>query len=129
VSTEIDFLGSLSGTLDFSFFAGANPGIVGRANLALQSSGSIPGVEIIEPSGAFYAFPCIKTFIGRRAPNGQVMQTDSDLTTYLLHEGKVAGVQCAAFGLSPYLRISYALSRADLRTAVERIRDALGALD
>ena len=100
-----------------------------RRDEVIAGLASIPGVEIIEPSGAFYAFPCIKSFIGRRAPNGRVMQTDSDLTTYLLHEGKVAGVQGAAFGLSPYLRISYALSRADLRTAVERIRDALGALD
>ena len=50
------------------------------------------------------------------------------MSGYLLREGKVAGVQGAAFGLSPYFRISFALSRANLNTAVERIHDALGAL-
>ncbi|MCZ6862183.1 MAG: aminotransferase class I/II-fold pyridoxal phosphate-dependent enzyme [Alphaproteobacteria bacterium] len=99
-----------------------------RRDQVISGLAAIPGVKIIEPTGAFYAFPNLGTFIGRRAPDGILMETDTDLATYLLREGKVAGVQGAAFGLSPYFRISFALSRANLSTAVERIHDALNAL-
>ena len=81
------------------------------------------------PSGATYSADELRALGAvRRARDGAVMETDTDLAGYLLRAGKVAGVQGAAFGLSPYFRISYALSRADLETAGERIRDALGAL-
>ncbi|WP_272007666.1 pyridoxal phosphate-dependent aminotransferase [Roseovarius sp. ZX-A-9] len=99
-----------------------------RRDLIVTGLRAIDGVEVVEPSGAFYAYPSLAAFIGRRGPDGTVMADDSDLTRYILDAAMVAGVQGAAFGLSPHIRLSYAASTDDLKTALERLKDALGAL-
>ncbi|WP_050526839.1 pyridoxal phosphate-dependent aminotransferase [Pseudorhodobacter aquimaris] len=100
-----------------------------RRDLVIPGLRAIEGVEVLSPDGAFYAFPHMASFIGRRGPDGKRIETDTDLTGYLLDAAKVAGVQGAAFGLSPYFRMSYALGQDDLKTAISRTSDALGALD
>ncbi len=118
---------ALTGPQDF--VATARAEFRTRRDQVIAGLAAIPGIEIVEPNGAFYAFPSLKAFVGRRTPDGQVIKSDTDLASYLLHHGKVAGVPGAAFGLSPHFRISFALSRSDLGSAVDRIRTALGALD
>lgn len=99
-----------------------------RRDLVTAGLGRIEGIEVLNPTGAFYAFPRVAAYIGRRTPAGQKIVNDTDLTGYLLKAGKVAGIQGAAFGLSPHFRMSYTLSQDTLKTAVARIGHALGAL-
>lgn len=99
-----------------------------RRDLIVAGLRAINGVEVVEPSGAFYAYPSVAAFIGRRTPDGAVMEDDTALTRYILETAMVACVQGAAFGLSPHIRLSYAASTDELKTALERLSDALGAL-
>ncbi|PVA11027.1 aspartate aminotransferase [Pelagivirga sediminicola] len=99
-----------------------------RRDLIVSGLRAIDGVDVVEPSGAFYAYPGLASFIGRRSPDGTVMEDDTALTRYILDAAMVAGVQGAAFGLSTHIRLSYAASTDDLKTALERLTGALGAL-
>lgn len=99
-----------------------------RRDLIVAGLRAINGVEVVEPSGAFYAYPSLAAFIGRSTPDGVVMADDTALTRYILDAAMVACVQGAAFGLSPHIRLSYAASTDELKTALERLSDALGAL-
>ena len=66
--------------------------------------------------------------IGRKTPDGNIIETDSDFVTYLLESQGVATVQGTAFGLAPHFRISYATSTAALEDAMDRITTACNAL-
>jgi aspartate aminotransferase len=83
-----------------------------RGALVAKGFGAIPGLEVRAPEGAFYLFPKCALYIGRTAPDGTIIANDTALASYLLTEGKVAAVPGAAFGLEPYIRLSFAtLSR------------------
>ena len=73
------------------------------------------GLQCFEPFGAFYIFPSIKEF---------GMSSD-EFATRLLREEKVAVVPGTAFGAcgEGFLRISYAYSLDDLRTALDRVEE------
>ncbi|WP_285008473.1 pyridoxal phosphate-dependent aminotransferase [Pedobacter faecalis] len=84
----------------------------------------IPGVKVNLPDGAFYFFPEIKSYFGRR--NGDtVINNAEDLCLYILNEAHVSTVTGEAFGNEDCIRISYAASEDQLRKAVSRIKDAL----
>ncbi|MCS5516732.1 hypothetical protein NWF32_22625 [Pseudomonas qingdaonensis] len=57
-----------------------------------------------------------------------MIETDADLASYLLRVGKVATVPGSAFGLEPYIRLSFATSRQELEQALGQLRDAFAAL-
>lgn len=99
-----------------------------RRNRAVAELRRIRGLEVSEPQGAFYVFPNVAAFIGKKTPHGAVIADDTALARYLLEVGKVACVQGAAFGLSPYLRLSYTLDESELTRAIVQIHDALDAL-
>ena len=80
------------------------------------------------PDGAFYVFPSCAGTIGKTAPSGKVIETDGDFVTELLEAEGVAVVQGAAFGLSPFFRISYATSLDALKEACIRIGRFCAAL-
>jgi aspartate aminotransferase len=80
------------------------------------------------PEGAFYLFPKCAHYIGKTAPDGARISNDTELASYLLREGKVATVPGAAFGVEPYIRLSFATSRVNLAIAIERTADALAKL-
>jgi len=86
------------------------------------------GITCSRPEGAFYVYPSCAGTIGKRTPDGKVIETDEDFTSYLLTEGGVSTVCGAAFGLAPYFRISYAASTESLEEACRRIQKACGAL-
>ena len=117
---------ALSGPQDFVSTARAV--YRSRRNRMVAGLRGIPDLDVFEPEGAFYAFPGVAAFIGRKASQGKVIEDDTALARYLLEVGNVACVQGAAFGLSPYLRLSFTLSEAELTRALSQIRDALGAL-
>ncbi|MNI47778.1 Aspartate aminotransferase [compost metagenome] len=80
------------------------------------------GIRCPKPEGAFYVYPSIEGLIGKTAPSGVVIADDEIFTAELLNAEGVAVVQGAAFGLSPYFRISYATSDAVLEEACTRIQ-------
>ena len=87
-----------------------------------------PGLSCNIPEGAFYVYPLCQGVIGKTTPDGKRIDTDEDFVTYLLDSQGVAAVHGAAFGLSPYFRISYATSTALLQDACARIQRACEAL-
>jgi len=73
-------------------------------------------------------FPSCAGVIGKKTPDGELLETDTDYVTYLLEAEGVACVQGTAFGLSPYFRISYATSDELLTDALNRIERATNNL-
>jgi aspartate aminotransferase len=96
------------------------------AGYALLSQ--IPGIKIIQPEGAFYFYPDIKSFLGKCTPQGKTLNSVDDLCLYLLDEAKVAVVTGTAFGSDTNIRLSFATSLNILEKSIERIRTALLAL-
>lgn len=95
---------------------------VERRDLVVKMLNECEGLTCRTPEGAFYVYPSCAGVIGKTAPNGTVIKTDSDFVTALLESEGVAVVQGVAFGLSPYFRISYATSAKALEEACTRIK-------
>ena len=87
---------------------------------------AIDGVDLLNPQGAFYAFPDLTAFLGRRG-GGRVASTTSELATIILEEAKVAIVPGEAFGAPGYARLSFALGDDDLGEGLTRVGDLLNA--
>ena len=88
----------------------------------------IPGVKTNLPEGAFYFFPDISAFFGKKDPEGATIKDSADLALYLLNEAHVATVGGDSFGNNNYIRISYAASDDALTEALRRIKEALARL-
>ena len=86
------------------------------------------GISCPTPEGAFYVYPSCKGTIGKTAPSGNVIKTDEDFVTELLAAEGVAAVHGAAFGMSPFFRISYATATEVLEDACNRIQRFCGNL-
>jgi aspartate aminotransferase len=92
-----------------------------RRDVAVDRLNAIPGLSCHRPEGAFYVFPHCAGVIGKRTPDGHLIETDEDFVLALLDAQGVAAVHGGAFGLSPYFRISYALSMEELEEGLSRI--------
>jgi aspartate aminotransferase len=110
------------------FIAAHNDVFRQRRDMVVEMLNKAPGLICHRPEGAFYVYPSCAGTIGKKTPQGKTIENDEDFVTYLLEQAEVAAVQGAAFGLSPYFRISYATSTEALRTACERIQKACAAL-
>jgi aspartate aminotransferase len=99
-----------------------------RRDLVVDWLNRIPGLHCHRPEGAFYVYPSCAGALGKRTPNGKLIDTDEDFVKYLLEAEGVAVVHGAAFGLAPHFRISYATSIEELRDACTRIERACRAL-
>jgi aspartate aminotransferase len=93
-----------------------------RRDLVVSMLNQAHGVKCARPEGAFYVYASIRDLIGKHAPSGKVIATDEDFTRELLETECVVLVHGAAFGLSPYFRVSYASSMASLEEACRRIQ-------
>jgi len=93
-----------------------------RRDLVVSMLNQAKGIKCPTPEGAFYVYPSCAGTIGKTAPSGAVIKNDEDFATELLAAEGVAVVHGAAFGLSPYFRISYATSEDVLEKACERIQ-------
>lgn len=100
-----------------------------RRDLVVAAVAQIPGLTLAPPEGAFYAYIGCSALIGKRTPKGAILTDDTAVTTYLLAEAHVAAVPGAAYGLSPFFRISTATSDATLAEATKRIARAVAALE
>jgi len=99
-----------------------------RRDMVVSMLNEADGMSCRTPIGAFYAYPSCAGVIGKTTPGGKLLEGDGDFVTYLLEEVGVAAVQGEAFGLSPYMRISYATSMEALTDACARIQDACSRL-
>jgi aspartate aminotransferase len=99
-----------------------------RRDLVVEMLNRAPGLFCPRPDGAFYVYPSCAGALGKRTPQGKVIETDTDFVEYLLDAEGVAVVQGVAFGLSPHFRISYATSTEALTEACTRIQRACAAL-
>ena len=111
---------ALNGPMDFL------PGWVAafkeRRDLVVSMLNQATGISCRTPDGAFYVYPSCAGVIGKKTPEGKVIENDTDFVTCLLESEGVAVVQGAAFGLEPHFRISYATSNAALEDSCERIQ-------
>ena len=95
-----------------------------RRNYIVERLNKIHGIECLIPSGAFYVFPNVSKLLGKKY-NGKLINTDVELTDYLLDQAKVAVVPGTAFGASGYIRLSYATSMENIQKGLDRIESAL----
>lgn len=95
-----------------------------RREIIIQLLSEIPGIKINQPEGAFYVFPDISFYFGKTL-TGKKIENASDFALYLLEHAHVATVTGDAFGNSNCIRISYAASEKNIRTAIARISKSL----
>ena len=99
-----------------------------RRDLVVSMLNQARGIECQKPEGAFYVYPSVRKLIGKSAPSGKTIESDEDFAAELLEAEGVAVVHGAAFGLSPFFRISYATSNSILEDACHRIQRFCGNL-
>lgn len=98
-----------------------------RRDLIVSRLREIPGLDVNEPDGAFYVFPGVTSFFGKKC--GDVVINDAnDLSMYLLNEAHVATVSGDAFSCPCHIRMSYATSDENIVEATTRIAAALAKL-
>ena len=117
---------ALNGPMDF--LAKNNQVFKQRRDLVCSMLNQASGITCPTPDGAFYVYPSCAGLIGKKTPDGKVLQSDEDVVTYFLETEGIAAVHGAAFGLSPHFRISYATSTEALEDACQRIQRACTAL-
>lgn len=93
-----------------------------RRDLVVSMLNQATGLKCPTPEGAFYVYPSCEGLIGKKTPEGKVIESDEDFAIALIEAEGVSVVHGAAFGLSPFFRISYATSTEALTEACERIQ-------
>ncbi len=117
---------ALNGPQDF--IAKNNEVFKQRRDLVVSMLNQAKGLSCPTPEGAFYVYPSCLGCIGKTAPSGNVIRNDEDFVTELLAAEGVAAVHGAAFGMSPFFRISYATATETLEDACKRIQRFCGNL-
>ena len=124
--SQVAAVEALNGTQEF-----IKPNALGfqkKRDLVMSLLQNINGISCYKPEGAFYLFPSCKGLFGKKAPNGNTINSSNDFATFLLESANVAVVPGIAFGLEGYFRISYATSEALLTDACARIGKAVNQL-
>lgn len=98
-----------------------------RRKTIIKKLNEIKRVECVLPEGAFYAFPKIEHYFGKKY-NDKIINNSIDLTEYLLTEAKVAVVPGSAFGEDEYIRLSFATSMENIEEGTRRIKESLEKL-
>ena len=99
-----------------------------RRDLVVAMLNQASGITCHRPEGAFSVYPSCAGLIGKKTPDGKVIEGSEDFAGYLLAGEGVAVVHGTAFGLDPFFRISYATSTEALTEACQRIQRAAAAL-
>ncbi|KWK49995.1 aspartate aminotransferase [Burkholderia stagnalis] len=87
------------------------------------------GIDAKDPTGAFYLYPSVAGLIGRTTPNGDTLESDTDVVKYLTEEAGVATLDGSSYGLAPYLRLSFATSEQAIEEGCRRIVEACAKLN
>ena len=96
-----------------------------RRAVVMQYLSEIIGLIYNEPPGAFYVFPNVSAFFGKKTPTGNVIANADDLCMYFLNDYNVSVVTGRAFGEPSCIRISFANSTANIKKGFEKIKKAL----
>ena len=92
-----------------------------RHDYVYETLSTMDGVEVLPSDGTFYSFPSFQAIIDRM----DGVENDVQLAQLLLEKADVALVPGSAFGLSGYLRLSYATDMDSLKQALSRIKDTI----
>ncbi len=111
---------ALNGPQDF--IARNNMVFKERRDLVVSMLNQAKGLHCAKPEGAFYVYPSCKVLMGKTTPTGKIIKDDESFVTELLAAEGVAAVHGAAFGMSPFFRISYATATSTLEDACQRIQ-------
>ena len=98
-----------------------------RRKKMLELMSTLPGVTCMEPDGAFYVFPVMKAYYGKKVGD-QTINNSDDLSMYLLNTAHVSSVSGSAFGEPDCIRLSFANSMKNIENGVARIKKALSDL-
>lgn len=98
-----------------------------RRDTALAGLAQIEGLTTQVPGGAFYLMPNCGALLGRRKPDGDQINTSTDLAAYLLEHGAVV-VPGPGFSCDPFFRMSIATSEANINEGIKRMKSAIEAL-
>lgn len=99
-----------------------------RRKRVMELISEIPGLICHEPPGAFYVFPDVKSYFGKKNGTGEVIHNADELCMYLLHTAHISTVTGKAFGEPHCIRISFANSIENIEKGFKKIKDALAAL-
>ena len=99
-----------------------------RRDMTVEMLNTCKGINCHKPEGAFYVFPNVAGCIGKTTAGGRRLETDRDVCMALLEEAHVATVHGAAYGMSPYLRVSTATDDDSLAEGCRRIKAFCEAL-
>ncbi len=99
-----------------------------RRDLMVSLLNEIPNVTCVMPGGAFYAFPDLSHYIGKKA-NGKIIQDSFDLSEYILNLESVVTVPGDGFGAPGHIRFSCATDRDTIRRGISKVANALKQLD
>ncbi len=92
-----------------------------RRDLVAEKLGSVPGLSVFIPQGAFYLFISCENLLGKSTKNGKVINNDLDFAEYLLEDHLVAVIPGVAFSLKNFIRVSYATSQEQLEIGCNSI--------
>ena len=120
-------VGALNGPQDLLTDRAANLQL--RRDILFEKLNAAPGLNCDLPDGAMYIFCSCAGAVGKKRSDGQVIETDTDFTMYLLESVGVAVVQGEAYGLSPYFRASFVAPEVDLVRGGNLIQEACAALN
>ena len=95
-----------------------------RKNIIIKLLSEIKGFKLNNPDGAFYVFPDISYYFGKKI-TGKIINSASDFAMVILEKAHVATVTGDAFGCPKNIRISYAASQENIKEAVNRIKNLL----
>ena len=108
--------------LDNQYFEDIKTSLIRRREIVTSALSSIDGFSIHFSQGAFYMFPSIKSYIGKRLKDKEVIIDDTSFCLQLLASEHIAVVPGSSFGSKDSIRISYALTEKDLRIGCKRIK-------
>jgi aspartate aminotransferase len=114
-------------TGDQSFTKEMNKAFLRRRDTVVKMMGEIKGLKFSIPQGAFYVFPDISYYKGKK-DGDTAINTSDDLCLYLLAKGHIATVPGSAFGNDNFIRISFANSDEKIIEAMKRLKAALEKL-
>ena len=114
--------------MDQSILADMRTTFNARRHRMIELLSAIPGIDMNEPCGAFYAFPSIATLFGKTTTQGKKITNSMTFCEYLLESANVACVPGIGFGLEGHIRLSYATSDANIDEGLSRLSDWVHSL-
>ncbi|MBD9667096.1 aminotransferase class I/II-fold pyridoxal phosphate-dependent enzyme [Variovorax sp. VRV01] len=100
----------------------------GRRDRQARQLSAIDGIACDLPPGAFYVFASVAGLIGRTTPSGTVLRTDQDVASYFIEQAGVVTIDGTSYGLSPYLRFSFATATSEIDRGCQAIAAAVAEL-